>query len=38
MAALHGAIEAGKLAEIIAVFEAQQGERDLEALALEGNI
>ena len=38
MAALRGAIEAGKLVEFIAVFEAQKGEEDLEPLASGGNI
>ena len=32
MAALRGAIEAGKLAEFIAVFEAEQGAGDLEPI------
>ena len=30
MAGLRGAIEAGRLAEFIAIFEAQQGEEGLE--------
>ena len=38
MAALRGAIEAGKLAEFIAAFEAEQGEGDLEPIASGGNI
>ena len=38
MAALRGAIEAGKLAEFIAVFEAQQAEGDLEPLTYGGII
>ena len=33
MAGLRGAIEAGKLAEFIAIFEAQKGEGDLEPVA-----
>ncbi len=32
MAALRGAIEAGKLAEFIAAFEAQQAAGDLEPI------
>ncbi len=32
MAALRGAIEAGKLAEFIAAFEAGQAEGDLEPI------
>ena len=33
MAAPRGAIEAGKLAEFIAVFETQTGDGDLEPVA-----
>ncbi len=33
MAALRGAIQAGKLADFIANFEAQQAEGDLKPLA-----
>ncbi len=32
MAALRGAIEAGRLGEFIAAFEAQQAEGDLEPI------
>ena len=38
MAALRGAIEAGKLADFIAVFKAQQTGGDLKPLASGGNI
>jgi queuine/archaeosine tRNA-ribosyltransferase len=38
MARLRGAIEAGKLAEFIAIFGSQQAEGDLEPLASGGNI
>jgi len=33
MAALRGAIQAGKLADFAAAFEAQQAEGDLEPIA-----
>ena len=38
MAALRGAIEAGKLAEFTAKFQSQQAEGDIKPLASGGNI